>query len=107
MTLAIVLIEVAIVTVPSIILTMVIHIVLKAFSNIVIIFVLIIVVIIFIFRIIMDSSIALRIITDNVAFIPQWTRAGRFLLLPFFSTGVAELIAAPVTGMNRMNETFK
>jgi hypothetical protein len=32
---------------------------------------------------------------DNIMFIPEWAGAGRFLVLPFFPTGVAEFIAAP------------
>ena len=67
----------------------------NTFLNIVI--VLVIIVLIFIFLNVFTDNIGPNIITDYVAFIPQRAGAGRFLVLPFFPTGVTEFIAAPAS----------
>jgi hypothetical protein len=68
--------------------------VMTALSRVVIIIIILIVVII-ILIVIVVIIVLVRVIMDNIMFIPEWAGAGRFLVLPFFPTGVAEFIAAP------------
>jgi hypothetical protein len=72
--------------------------VMTALSRVVISIVVVIVVIlilILIVIVIVVIIVLVHVIMDNIMFIPEWAGAGRFLVLPFFPTGVAEFIAAP------------
>jgi hypothetical protein len=62
--------------------------------NIFIVLFIIVVILLFVIVVILIPTI----ITDYITFIPQRAGAGCLLLLPFFSTCVAEFIAAPATG---------
>ena len=72
---------------------------------VIVVFTVVVIVVLIVVAILLCTVVViLTVIINYIALFPQWAGAGCFLLLPFFPTCVAELIAAPVTRNNRESE---